>query len=102
MTRQIAIVIRDRSARLQQDRSRRYLAAVLDVTQAAIAGSNLTQLLERIAQGCLSFDDVDGCEIELYDAATHTLTNTVFISHRPWGVSFEAGVSFDVMHWPST
>ena len=102
MTRQIAIVVRDRSARLQQDRSRRYLAAVLDVTQAAIAGSDLIQLLERIAHGCLSFDDVDGCEIELYDAATHTLTNTVFMSHRPWGVPFEAGVSFDVSNWPNS
>jgi len=102
MSRQIAIVIRDRSARLQQDRSRRYLAAVLDVTQAAIAGSHLTQLLERIAHGCLSFDDVDGCEIELYDAAAHTLTNTVFMSHRPWGVSFDEGVSFDVSVWPNT
>ena len=100
MTRQIAIVVRDRSARLQQDRSRRYLAAVLDVTQAAIAGSDLTQLLERIAHGCLSFDDVG--EIELYDAAAHTLTNTVFMSHQKWGVPFEPGVSFDVSAWPNT
>jgi diguanylate cyclase (GGDEF)-like protein len=102
MTRQIAIVVRDRSTRLQQDRSGRYLAAVLDVTQAAIAGSDLTQLLKHIAHGCLSFDDVDGCEIELYDPAAHTLTNTVFMSHRQWGVPFEPGVSFDVSEWPNT
>ena len=50
MARQIAVVVRDRSIRLQQDRSSRYLAALLDVTQAAIAGSDLHQLLDHIAR----------------------------------------------------
>lgn len=100
MARQIAVVVRDRSVRLQQDRSSRYLAALLDVTQAAIAGSDLHQLLDHIARGCLSFEDVDACEIELYDAASHTLVNTVFASSRTWGVPFATGEVFDISGWP--
>jgi diguanylate cyclase (GGDEF)-like protein len=100
MARQIAVVVRDRSIRLQQDRSNRYLAALLDVTQAAIAGSDLHQLLEHIALGCLSFEDVDACEIELYDAASHTLTNTIFASPRTWGVPFAVGEAFEISEWP--
>jgi diguanylate cyclase (GGDEF)-like protein len=100
MTRQIALVASDQMLRDEQLHAARRASTMLQVTQAAVAGSDLDSLLRVIASACLELDRIDGCEIERYDARSHKLINDTLVFGGEWRVAYQPGRVHSIEEWP--
>jgi diguanylate cyclase (GGDEF)-like protein len=99
--RQVAVVAFDHVMRIERERTTRTLSAMLKVTQSAVAGNDLNTMLRDIASNCLTLEDVDGCEIEFYDAVNRRLLNNLIVFSGEWKYEYnESGVS-SVDDWPT-
>lgn len=101
MARQVAVVAFDYMMRIERERTTRTLAAMLKVTQSAIAGSDLNTLLREIANNCLTLEDVDGCEVEFYDSTNRQLINNLAVFSGKWRYDYDASAVAPVDDWPA-
>jgi diguanylate cyclase (GGDEF)-like protein len=99
--RQVAVVAFDHMMRIERERTTRTLAAMLKVTQSAIAGNDLDTLLREIATNCLTLEGVDGCEIEFYDSTKRQLINNLMLFSGDWQYEYNAAAVSSIDDWPT-
>lgn len=101
MARQVAVVAFDHMMRIERERTTRTLAAMLKVTQSAIAGNDLDTLLHEIANGCLALGEIDGCEVEFYDSRERQLINHLAVFSGDWRFEYDVNAVASVDEWPT-
>ena len=99
--RQVAVVAFDHMMRIERERTTRTLAAMLKVTQSAIAGADLNALLREIADNCLTLEGVDSCEIEFYDPTGRRIINKLAVFSGTWRYEYDASASTSIDMWPT-
>jgi len=99
--RQVAVVAIDHMMRIERERTTRTLAAMLKVTQAAIAGADLNALLLEIANSCLTLEGVEGCEIEFYDSTSRRLINNLVVFSGEWRYDYDPTAISSIDAWPT-
>ena len=102
IARLTAMIASDRILRLETEYAARRATAMLQVTQAAIAGSDLDSLLQVIAGACLEMDQIDGCEIERYDPLARNLVNHTLVFGGKWRIPYLPGQTHSIDTWPMT
>ncbi|CAN5699805.1 hypothetical protein BH09CHL1_BH09CHL1_15430 [soil metagenome] len=100
-TRQVAVVAFDHMMRIERERTTRMLSAMLSITQTAVSGADLDTMLQEIATNCLTIDDIDGCEIEFYDAVNRRLLNNLIFFSGEWSYEYNEVRSASVDEWPT-
>jgi diguanylate cyclase (GGDEF)-like protein len=101
MSRQVALVASDHVQRDEQQHAARRANAMLQITQASVAGSDLDTLLRVIASASLEVDRIDGCEIERYDAMSGTLVNDTLVFGSEWRMPYRPGRAHLLESWPT-